>query len=104
MHSPLRTPLGSARFALATFVLSSVLLQAQQPTFLVPVEMNGQTLRGSVAVAQHENEGMIGINGNGTEDGYKVETVTLGFPAAIAGILPGDIITSMDGTSTKGMD
>lgn len=104
MRSPLRTPLGSARFALAMLVLPSVLLQAQQPTFLVPVEMNGQSLRGSVSVAQRENEGMIGINGKGTEDGYKVETVTPGFPAAIAGILPGDIIVCVDGTSIKGLD
>jgi hypothetical protein len=85
------------------FALSPALsLQAQQqPTFLVPFEMKNQSLRGSIAVAQHEDEGMIGVNGNGTEDGYKVETVTPGFPAAIAGILPGDIIASMDGTSTK---
>jgi hypothetical protein len=87
------------------FVLSpSVLLRAQQPNYVIPVEMKGQVLRGSVAVAQHENEGMIGINGKGTESGYKVEAVTPGFPAAIAGILPGDIIASMDGTPTKGLD
>jgi membrane-associated protease RseP (regulator of RpoE activity) len=87
------------------FVLSnSLLLQGQQPTYLVPVEMKGQVLRGSVAVAQHQNEGMIGVNGSGTEDGYKVETVTPGFPAAIAGILNGDIIVSVDGASIKGFD
>jgi hypothetical protein len=93
----LRTPLSYTRFALTIIcVLSpSVLLQGQQPTYVVPVEMKGQFLRGSVGVAQHENEGMIGINGKGTESGYKVETVTPGFPAAIVGILPGDIIVSM---------
>ncbi len=101
----MRTHLRPSRFALAIMcVLSpSVLLQGQ-PTYLVPVEMKGQVLRGSVGVAQQENEGMIGINGNGTEDGYKVGTVTPGFPAAIAGVLPGDIIASMDGTSVKGLD
>jgi PDZ domain len=102
----MRIHLRPARFALAImFVLSpSVLLQGQQPTYVVPVDMKGQFLRGSLLVAQRENEGMIGINGKGTEDGYKVETVTPGFPAAIAGILPGDIIVSLDGTSIKGLD
>jgi membrane-associated protease RseP (regulator of RpoE activity) len=76
----------------------------QQPTFLVPVDMKDQWLRGSVAVAQHENDGMIGINGKGTEAGYKVETVIPGGPAANAGILPGDVIVSMDGTSVKRLD
>jgi len=89
--------------AMRVFSLSS-LLQAQQPTYVVPVEMRGQFLRGSAAIAQHENEGMIGINGKGTESGYKVETVTPRFPAAIAGILAGDIIVSLDGTSIKGVD
>ncbi len=102
----MRASFRSARFALAImFVLSpSVLLKAQQPTYAGPIEMKGQSLMGSVAVAQHENEGMIGINGKGTDSGYKVETVIPGFPAAIAGILPGDIIASMDGTSTKELD
>jgi membrane-associated protease RseP (regulator of RpoE activity) len=86
--------------------LSPVLpLRAQQPpTYLVPVEMKGQFPRGPVAVAQHEDEGMIGINGKGIEGGYKIEAVIPGFPAAIAGISPGDVVTSMDGESTKGLD
>jgi S1-C subfamily serine protease len=61
--------------------------------------MKGQWLRGSVAVAQHENDGMIGINGKGTGAGYKVETVMPGGPAANAGILPGDVVAALDGTS-----
>jgi len=66
--------------------------------------MKDQWLRGSVAVAQHENDGMIGINGKGTEAGYKVETVMPGGPAASAGILPGDVVVALDGTSIKGLD
>jgi membrane-associated protease RseP (regulator of RpoE activity) len=95
--------MSSAKSALAImFVLSpSVLLQAQQPTFFIPVEMEGQFLRGSVAVAQHENDGMIGINGQGTKAGYKVETVAPGSPASSAGISPGDVILSVDGVSLK---
>jgi len=106
MRSPIRTPFISAQFALAIVsVLShSISLHGQQPTYLVPVEMQGQSLRGSIGVAQHENEGMIGINGKGTGTGYKVETVTPGFPAATAGILPGDVIASMNGTSVIGLD
>ena len=70
-------PPSPAKFvlALALALLSSLTLRAQQqPTFLTPVDMEGQWLRGSVAVAQHENDGMIGINGKGTEAGYKIET------------------------------
>jgi membrane-associated protease RseP (regulator of RpoE activity) len=106
MRIPIRTVLSAAHFASATVsVLSfSVLLLAQQPNYVIPVEMKGQVLRGSVAVAQHENEGMIGINGKGTESGYKVETVTPGFPAAIAGILPGDVVASIDGEAVNGLD
>jgi hypothetical protein len=47
---------------------------------------------------------MIGINGKGGEAGYRVDAVTPGFPAASAGILPGDLIVSVDGTSVKGVD
>jgi hypothetical protein len=106
MRLPIGTPFNAAQLALAivSMLSSSVSLHAQQPNYLIPVEMNGQVLRGSVGVAQHENEGMIGINGKGTEDGYKIETVTPGFPAAIAGVLSGDIVASMDGTSMKGLD
>ena len=102
----MRTHIRSPRVALLMMCMLSppVLLQAQQPTYLIPIEMKGQLLRGSVAIARHENDGMIGINGKGTEFGYKVETVTQGLPAAIAGILAGDIIVSVDGTSVKGND
>ena len=80
------------------------LLGAQQDTYIPPVEMKGQWLRGSIAVAQHENDAMIGINGKGSEAGYKIETVMAGGPAASAGILPSDTILSLDGTSVKGVD
>lgn len=95
-----------AAFVLATaFALSfSVSVRAQQDTYIIPVEMKGQSLRGSIAVAQHGSEGMIGVNGKGTEAGYKVEIVTPGYPAASAGILPGDVIVAVDGTSVKGLD
>src|SRR4029077_6663627 len=95
-----------ASYSLAVvFALShSAPLLAQQPTYITPVELKGQSLRGSIGVAQHENDGMIGINGKGTEAGLKVETVTPGAPAASAGILPGDIIVSLDGTSMKGAE
>jgi hypothetical protein len=106
LEADMRAPLYSARFALVlVFALLPwlSLLAQQQPTFLVPVEMQGQWFRGSIAVAQHENDGMIGMNGIGTEAGYKVETVMPGGPAANAGILPGDIILSEDETSLKGI-
>lgn len=89
------------------FVLMSVpwaSVSAQQPTFLTPVEMNGQWLRGSAEVTEHGNDGMIGINGSSSDLGYKIETVTPGGPAARVGILPGDVITSIDGASIKGID
>ena len=79
-------------------------LQAQQPTYLTPVELKGQSLRGSIAVAQHENDGMIGLNGKGTEAGYVVESTVPGGPAASAGILPGDTIVSLDWKSIKGLE
>ncbi len=105
-EAKMRTRVSSARFALLlVFALSPwVSLHAQQPTFLAPVEMKGQWLRGSIAVTQHENDGMIGINGKGTEAGYKIETATPGGPAASAGILPGDTILSIDGASVKGVE
>lgn len=95
-----------AAFMLATALplLFSVSVRAQQDTYLTPVEMKGQWLRGSIAVAQHGNDGMIGVNGKGTEAGFKVETVAPGYPAVSAGILPGDVIVSVDGTSVKGLD
>jgi hypothetical protein len=96
---------------LATLTLATVFavsppasVQAQQPTYITPIEMKGQWLRGSVGVTQHENDGMIGINGKGGATGYKVEAVRQDGPAAGAGILPGDIIVAMDGASIKGLD
>jgi membrane-associated protease RseP (regulator of RpoE activity) len=98
--SSVRIPL-----ALAVVLLLCVSLRAQQqPTFLVPIEMKDQWLRGSVAVAQHGNDGVIGINGQGTAAGYKVETVTPGGSAANAGILSGDVVVALDGTSIKGLN
>jgi membrane-associated protease RseP (regulator of RpoE activity) len=106
LEAHLRKLFSPAAFILATtFALSlSVSVQAQQGTSITPVEMKGQWLRGSIAVAQHENDGMIGIKGIGTEAGYKVETVMPGGRATGAGILPGDVIVSVDGTSVKGLD
>lgn len=87
-------------------VLSSwASLQAQQqPTFLAPVEMKGQWLRGSIGVAQHENDAMLGLSGKSTEAGYKVESVLPGGPAEHAGILAGDVVLSVDGSSIKGAE
>ena len=89
----------------ATLVSSlSVPLFAQQATFISPVEMKGQVARGSASVLLHGNEGSIGINGKGTETGYRVEVVVPGSPAANAGVLPGDTILSLDGISLKGQE
>ena len=98
--------LSPATFALAIAcgLSFSAPARAQEVAYIAPVEMKGQVLRGSIAVAQHENDGMIGVNGKGGEAGYKVDTVTAGWPAASAGILPGDIIASVDGTSVKGLE
>ena len=96
-----------ARLSLAVVVaLSSwATLRAQeQPTFLLPVEMKGQRLRGSIAVAQHENDPMAGVDGKNTEAGYKVESVSPGGPAQRAGIQPGDVILSADGSPMKDVD
>jgi membrane-associated protease RseP (regulator of RpoE activity) len=81
-----------------------VSLLAQQPTYLLPVNMKDEWLRGSIAIAQHENDGMIGISGGETEAGYKVASVLPGGPGANAGILPGDVIVALDGAPTKGPD
>jgi membrane-associated protease RseP (regulator of RpoE activity) len=99
------------RLCLAAFMLVSTLalscpisLFAQEPTFLIPVEMKGQAVRGSAAVSLHGSDGSIGINGKAIETGYKVEVVVPGSPAANAGVLTGDTILSLDGTSLKGME
>ncbi len=105
LEPDMRTLLRPGTFILALIAafLPMALLQAQQPTYLLPVEMKGQTLRGSGSVAQHENDGVILINVKGTDAGLVVEAVTPGGPAASAGILPGDIIVSLDGASVKGL-
>jgi membrane-associated protease RseP (regulator of RpoE activity) len=66
--------------------------------------MKGQAVRGSAAVSLHGSDGSIGINGKAIETGYKVEVVVPGSPAANAGVLTGDTILSLDGTSLKGME
>src|SRR6266851_3356104 len=103
----MRTRLRATTFSLLTMSIALspwVSLHAQQPTFLAPIEMKGQWLRGSIAVTQHENDGMIGINGKGTEDGYEIDSVIPRGPAASAGILPGDTLLSIDGASVKGAE
>jgi len=92
-------------FLIVVFALSPwrPLQAQQQSTYVTPVEMKGQFLRGSIAVAEHGNDGMIGMNVKSTEAGYRVENVTAGGPAASSGILPGDVILSVDGKSVKGL-
>ncbi|PYV14370.1 MAG: hypothetical protein DMG21_18360 [Acidobacteria bacterium] len=43
---------------------------------MTPPKCFSATTQGSAAAAQHENAGIIGINGNGIEAGYKVEAGT----------------------------
>jgi hypothetical protein len=101
----IRTCPNRATFSAVVLMVSlTVSSWAQQSTYLNPIEMKGQVLRGSIYVAEHGNDGMIGMNGKGTEGGLNVATVTPGWPAASAGILPGDIIRSIDGVSVKGLD
>ena len=78
------------------------LLAQRERTYLIPVQLKGQWLRGSAGIAQLGNEGTIGIFGQSTEAGHKIESVTLGGPAATAGVLAGDIVVALDGASTKG--
>src|SRR2546427_636127 len=75
----------------------------KQPTYPNPIELNGQRLQGSLGVAQYGSEGSIALTAKGTEAGMEVVSVMAGGPAAIAGLLPGDIIVSMDGASAKGL-
>jgi hypothetical protein len=91
---------------LSLALVAGGLLQAQEksPTYLIPIEMKGQWLRGSVRVAQHENDGTIGAALKGTEAGHKIETVIPGGPAATAGMLAGDVVVALDGASIKGLD
>jgi membrane-associated protease RseP (regulator of RpoE activity) len=99
------------RLCLVAFILVNTLvlswhisLFAQEPTYLIPVEMKGQTVRGAAAISMHGSDGSIGINGKVIETGYKVEVVVPGSPAANAGVLVGDTILSLDGTSLKGIE
>jgi hypothetical protein len=95
----------AASMLVGTLVLSCpISLVAQEPTFLIPVEMKGQSVRGSAAISVHGSDGSIGINGKAIETGYKVEVVVPGGPAANAGVLTGDTILSLDGTSLRGAD
>jgi hypothetical protein len=90
---------------LSLALVSGGSLQAQeQPTYFIPIEMKGQRLQGSAEMAQHENDGTIGAKIQGTETGYKLETVVPGSPAATAGILAGDVVVAQDGVPTKGLD
>jgi hypothetical protein len=82
----------------------SISLSAQQPTYILPVEMKGQIARGPAGISLHGNDGSIGINGKGSQDGFKVEVVVPGGPAANGGVLPGDIVLSFDGQSLKGLE
>ena len=78
--------------------------QEKPPTYFNPVEMKGQWLQGSERVAQHENDGTIGVFSKDTEAGHKIQTVIPGGPAATAGILAGDVVVALDGASVKGLD
>jgi hypothetical protein len=98
----------TTRFRARTFTLLilfafTVSLHAQQPTYLDPVEMKDQRLQGSCNVAQHGSDGTIGIVAKGTPTGIEVQSVMPGGPAATAGLLPADIIVSVDGTSVRGL-
>ena len=72
----MRLCLAAFMFVSTLALSSSLSLFAQESTFLIPVEMKGQVVRGSAAVSLHGNDGTIGINGKGTETGYKVELVS----------------------------
>ena len=93
-----------ASLVLVSGLVSCGLVRGQQPTYILPLEMKEQMARGSAGVALHGNEGSIGINGKGSETGYRVEIVVAGGPAANGGVLPGDTILSFDGMSLKGLD
>ena len=108
----MNTRLCPAKLSLAVVVAFSswASLQAQQqpilwsPLLLVPLEMKGQLLRGSIAVAKRENEGTIGWDWISTDTGSKVRAVFPGEPAERAGILAGDVILSVGGYSIKDLD
>jgi len=89
------------RFTLAIgFALASIIsLQAQQPVYLDPVEMKGQTLINF----QQGGDGSIGMASRATDVGLEILSVMPKGPAGEAGLLPGDTIISVDGKSVKGL-
>src|SRR5258708_1580034 len=90
--------------AIALALFPSVSSQAQHITFTTPTGLPGQMLFGPPFVAQYGNDGMIGINFDVTEAGSKIRDVREGGTAASAGILPGDIVVSLDVSSAKSLD
>jgi len=58
-----KIPFCSTAFILALGFSSAVAIsvQAQQLTYLNPVEMRGQTLQGSAFVAQHGSDGTMAL-------------------------------------------
>ncbi len=89
------------RFTFAIgFALASVIsLPAQQPLYLDPVEMKGQTLINF----QRGGDGSIGMAAKATDAGLEILSVLPRGPAGGAGLLPGDIIVSIDGETVKGL-
>ena len=99
----MKTRFRAAQLSLVVVVILSswASLQGQQLTFLLPVEMKGQWLRGSIFIAQHENDPFLGVVWKNTEAGCHVDSVSPGGPAQRVGIQPGDVLLSADGSSLK---
>src|SRR5439155_124807 len=83
-------------------LIGAPVLQAQEPTFLTPVEMEHQYLRGTAATEKYGNDGSIGMNANGTD--YKVGFIVPDGPAARVGVMVGDVIVSVDGVLAKSLN
>jgi PDZ domain len=100
----LRRP-GALTVATVVTLCCASSLQAQQPSYVVPIEMKNQTLVGSAWTDKHENDGTIGItSGSPTDAGFKVNAMLSGSPAVTAGILPGDMIVSVDDLNAFGLN